>query len=74
MRQEFGVGLSGEVYELPLHAQPVFAPWVDRPLPGAEKLCASHICLPVSAVMTDEQAAHVVASLGSALDRLAAPS
>jgi dTDP-4-amino-4,6-dideoxygalactose transaminase len=74
MRQDYGVGLSGEVYELPLHAQPVFAPWVDRPLPGAEKLCASHICLPVSAVMTDEQAAHVVTSLGSALDRLAAPS
>jgi dTDP-4-amino-4,6-dideoxygalactose transaminase len=74
MRQECGVGLSGEVYELPLHAQPVFAPWVDRPLPGAERLCASHICLPVSAVMTDEQAAHVVTSLGSALDRLAAPS
>jgi dTDP-4-amino-4,6-dideoxygalactose transaminase len=74
MRQDYGVGLSGEVYELPLHAQPVFAPWVDRPLPGAEKLCASHICLPVSAVMTDEQAAHVVTSLGSALHRLAAPS
>ncbi|HEX2383220.1 MAG TPA: DegT/DnrJ/EryC1/StrS family aminotransferase [Acidimicrobiales bacterium] len=71
LREEYGIGLSGEVYELPLHAQPVFAPWVDRPLPGAEKLCASHICLPVSAVMTDEQAAHVVASLRSALDRLA---
>jgi perosamine synthetase len=74
MRQDYGVGLSGEVYELPLHAQPVFAPWVDRPLPGAERLCASHICLPVSAVMTDEQAAHVVTSLRAALDRLAAPS
>jgi dTDP-4-amino-4,6-dideoxygalactose transaminase len=74
MRRDYGVGLSGEVYELPLHAQPVFAPWVDRTLPGAEKLCASHICLPVSAVMTDEQAAHVVTALGSALDRLASPS
>jgi dTDP-4-amino-4,6-dideoxygalactose transaminase len=74
LRGEFGVGLSGEVYELPLHAQPVFEPWVDRPLPGAEHLCASHICLPVSAVMTDEQALHVVTSLRSALDRLASPS
>jgi dTDP-4-amino-4,6-dideoxygalactose transaminase len=71
MRRDYGVGLSGEVYELPLHAQPVFEPWVDRPLPGAKTLCASHICLPVSAVMTDEQAAHVVTSLGSALARLA---
>jgi dTDP-4-amino-4,6-dideoxygalactose transaminase len=74
LRTEYGVGLSGEVYELPLNAQPVFAPWVDRDLPGAEQLCASHICLPVSAVMTDEQAAHVVSSLGSALDRLASTS
>jgi len=74
LRQEYGVALSGEVYELPLHAQPVFAPWVDRPLPRAEKLCASHVCLPVSAVMTDEQAAHVVTSLGAAIDRLASPS
>jgi dTDP-4-amino-4,6-dideoxygalactose transaminase len=71
LRSEYGVGLSGEVYELPLNAQPVFEPWVDRSLPGAEQLCASHICLPVSAVMTDEQAAHVIASLRSALDRLA---
>jgi dTDP-4-amino-4,6-dideoxygalactose transaminase len=74
LRSEYGVGLSGEVYELPLNAQPVFDRWVDRPLPGAEKLCASHICLPVSAVMSDEQAAHVISSLRAALDRLASAS
>ncbi len=67
LRNEHGVGLSGEVYELPLHAQPVFEPWVDGPLPGAEQLCAGHICLPISAVLTDEQAEHVIVSLRAVL-------
>ncbi len=71
LREEYGVGLSGEVYELPLSEQPVFAPWVDGPLPRAEQLCASHICLPISAVLTDEQADHVVTSLRAALHRVA---
>ena len=54
LREEYGVGLSGEVYDTPLHRQPVFEPWADGPLPGAEELCARHVCLPVSAVMTDD--------------------
>ncbi|HEV3227277.1 MAG TPA: DegT/DnrJ/EryC1/StrS family aminotransferase [Acidimicrobiales bacterium] len=67
LRNDHGVGLSGEVYELPLHAQPVFEPWVDGPLPGAERICASHICLPISAKLTEEQAEIVITSLRSAL-------
>jgi len=67
LRNEHGVGLSGEVYELPLNKQPVFAPWVDGPLPAAERICASHICLPSSAVLTEEQAELVVASLRTVL-------
>jgi dTDP-4-amino-4,6-dideoxygalactose transaminase len=47
----------------------VFAPWATGPLPGAERLCATHICLPVSALLTDEQAALVLSSLGAALAR-----
>ena len=46
----YGVGLSGEVYDTPLHRQPVFAPWPTARLPGAEELCARHVCLPVYAV------------------------
>ncbi|MEO7556509.1 MAG: DegT/DnrJ/EryC1/StrS aminotransferase family protein [Acidimicrobiales bacterium] len=71
LREEFGVGLSGEVYELPLNRQPVFAPWVTGDLPGAERICARHICLPISAVTTDEQATLVVTSLEQALGQLA---
>lgn len=70
LREEFEVGLSGEVYEAPLHEQPVFASYHDRALPGAERICARHICLPVSAVMTDDQTAYVIESLEASLKRL----
>ena len=63
------VGLSGEVYDTPLHRQPVFEGAATGPLPGAEWLCERHICLPVTAVMTDEDVDLVVASLDAALGR-----
>jgi dTDP-4-amino-4,6-dideoxygalactose transaminase len=71
MREEYGVGLSGEVYDIPCHRQPVFAAFADRALPKAEDLCARHICLPVSAKMTDDDARYVLQSLGTAVSRLA---
>lgn len=67
LREEYEVGLSGEVYDTPLHLQPVFQPWADGPLPGAEQLCARHVCLPVSAVMTDDQVDLVVTALQEVL-------
>ncbi len=67
LREEFDVGLSGEVYEAPCHLQPVFGPLSVGTLPVAEELCSRHICLPVSAVMTDDDAAYVVDSLEKAL-------
>jgi len=57
---ERGVNLAGEVYELPLHCQPVFAPYVRGPLPIAEDLCARHICLPVFSGMEAEDAEAVI--------------
>ena len=79
LREEFDVGLSGEVYDTPLHRQPVFAPYVNPSsasgrvdsYPGAEAICAHHVCLPTSAVMSEEDARYVVESLEAALDRLA---
>jgi len=67
LREEWDVSLSGEVYEVPLHQQPVFAPWVTGSLPGAEELCARHVCLPVSAVMTAKQRRHVTDALRAVL-------
>jgi perosamine synthetase len=74
MREQFDVGLSGEVYETPCHLQPIFAQFLDGPLPQAEKICAGHICLPVSAKMTREDARYVLTSLGAALESLEATS
>jgi len=72
MREECGVGLSGEVYDTPCHLQPVFADVADGSLPKAEDLCARHICLPVSAKMTEEDARYVLKSLEATLSRLVA--
>jgi perosamine synthetase len=73
MREEYEVGLSGEVYDTPLHKQPVFAPWSEGvSLPGAEDICARHICLPISATMSEDDARYVVDSLEAALEKLGA--
>ena len=60
---EFDIGLSGEVYDTPLHHQPVFSQLADRALPGAEWLCARHICLPLYPSLTESDADYVVESL-----------
>ncbi len=65
MRERFEVGMSGEVYEFPLHAQPVFAPYVRGPYPGADWACARQVCPPVSARMTPDDATYVVESLAN---------
>ena len=67
LRERFDIGLSGEVYEAPCHLQPVFGPQEAGRLPVAEEICARHICLPVSAVMTDDDARYVVESIGNVL-------
>ncbi|MBI3744722.1 MAG: DegT/DnrJ/EryC1/StrS family aminotransferase [Chloroflexi bacterium] len=70
MREQFSVALSGEVYELPLHKQPVFAPYADAALPAAEQACARHICLPLFPSLTEDEALYVVGSLKQTLETL----
>jgi dTDP-4-amino-4,6-dideoxygalactose transaminase len=60
LKQRFQVSLSGEVYETPLHAQPVFAKYARGALPGAESFCARHVCLPVHSDMTDAEVERVL--------------
>lgn len=57
------VFLSGFVYDIPLHRQPVFREFANGPLPSAEELCASHICLPIYPSLEDDDIVYVVASL-----------
>src|SRR5438093_9060704 len=40
MREQFDVGLSGEVYETPCDLQPIFEQFLNGPLPQAERICA----------------------------------
>ncbi|MBN2243421.1 MAG: DegT/DnrJ/EryC1/StrS family aminotransferase [Acidobacteria bacterium] len=63
LRDRYGVSLAGEVYEEPLHKQPVFAQYAPGPLPVSEDLCARHICLPVFSGMTPSEAAQVLDAL-----------
>jgi perosamine synthetase len=63
LRERYGVSLAGEVYEEPLHKQPVFASYATGPLPVSEDLCARHICLPVFSGMQTEDAEQVLDAL-----------
>jgi dTDP-4-amino-4,6-dideoxygalactose transaminase len=50
------IRLAGEVYDLPLHLQPVLADYASgRSLPTAEDMCRRHICLPVHSDMRDDE-------------------
>jgi perosamine synthetase len=70
LKEGYEVNLSGEVYELPCHLQPVFKEaygFSSGMLPVSEDLCQRHICLPIFATMTDEQAKYVVDSIKKVL-------
>ena len=71
LAQRFQVKLSGEVYDLPLHRQPVLAEYAGPPLPVAEELAARHICLPVHSDMTDGEVDEVLAAVAAVTDAFA---
>ena len=61
------VALSGGVYDIPLHRQPVFK-GVPGEFPVADDVCSRHICLPLYFGMTEEEARYVVQTLQEVLD------
>lgn len=67
LKEKFNVSLSGEVYDVPCHMQPVFRNMFRneyiRKLPESERLCKSHICLPIYPDMKKEEAEYVADSL-----------
>ncbi|MFJ1707517.1 DegT/DnrJ/EryC1/StrS family aminotransferase [Kitasatospora sp. NPDC088346] len=69
--EDFGVRLAGEVYDLPLHEQPVLAPYRGGPLPVAEDVCARHVCLPVHTDMTEDEIDQVIEAVSRVHRRLA---
>lgn len=68
LKADFGVGLSGEVYDTPLHKQPVFKEYARGSFPVADDVCARHICLPVYPGMTDAEIDRVTEALRKALE------
>ncbi len=65
LKEKFNIGLSGEVYEKPLHKQLAFKKFKfnENEFKNSESLCARHICLPVYNTMTDEEINYIVDSL-----------
>ncbi len=58
------VRLSGEVYDLPLHMQPILEEYsLGLSLPVAEDMCSRHVCLPVHSDMGDDEVDEVLAAV-----------
>lgn len=60
------VSLSGGVYDIPLHRQPIFERSGGE-FPVADDICRRHICLPIYFGMTIQEVRYVVTALRSAL-------
>jgi perosamine synthetase len=63
LKERYGVSLAGEVYEEPLHKQPIFEKYAKGSLPVSEDLCSRHICLPVYSGMQEGEARQVLHAL-----------
>jgi len=63
LKNECGIDLSGYVYEIPLHKQPVLSEYTDGVFPVADDLCSRHICLPLFYSLTDKDVFNVVDSV-----------
>jgi dTDP-4-amino-4,6-dideoxygalactose transaminase len=60
-----GIGNKG-YYRTPLHRQAAMRPWSDVELPGTDEAARTHLAIPMSAVLTREQAGEVVAAVRNA--------
>jgi len=64
-----GIGLSGEIFATPLHRQPIFETrFAGVHAPLAERVCAQHICLPISPDLRCEDVARVAETLLDVVD------
>jgi dTDP-4-amino-4,6-dideoxygalactose transaminase len=55
-------------YRVPTHRQPAMRGWApSEPLPGTDEAARTHLAIPMSAVLTREQAAEVVAAVRASL-------
>ena len=71
LADSYQVKLAGEVYDLPLHRQPVFSEFAGGGLPVAEDMSARHVCLPVHSDMTDEEVEQVCTAVSTVYGAMA---
>jgi len=62
---EAGIG-SKRYYGTPLHRQVAMRPWSDVDLPGTDEAARTHLAIPMSPVLSREQADEVVAAVRDA--------
>jgi dTDP-4-amino-4,6-dideoxygalactose transaminase len=60
-----GIGCKA-YYRVPLHRQTAMRPWSDVDLPGTDEAARTHLAVPMSPVLTREQAEEVVAAVRNA--------
>jgi len=71
MADKHDVRLAGEVYDIPLHHQPVLATYAGAvPLPVAEAMCNRHVCLPVHSDMRDDEIDQVLTAVAAVYGEL----
>lgn len=67
LADEHGVIAAGAVYRTPCHRQPAFARFAPGPLPNADRIAATHICLPVYTGMEPAELDRVCDAVRSAV-------
>jgi perosamine synthetase len=70
LAEKHEVRLAGEVYDTPLHHQPVLAGFAGGALPAAEAMCDRHVCLPVHSDMRDDEVDQVLTAVAAVYDAL----
>ena len=70
LAEKHEVRLAGEVYDTPLHHQPVLAEFAGSALPVAEAMCDRHVCLPVHSDMRDDEVDQVLTAVAAVYDAL----
>lgn len=70
LAERYGIPLGGFVYEEPCHKQPAFAQFDGVNCERAEKLCASHVCLPIYQDMIKAEAHYVGEAVRAVLQSL----
>ena len=57
--KQAGITLTGEVYKIPLHHQPVYSNFKNNSYPVAEYICFNHICPPLYPELTLEEVDYI---------------